>query len=145
MATSASYHYDALGQRIRKSDYRSGSSRTTWYLYSAEGLLAEIDDSGQIKRSYGWEADRPWGTRPLWQAEHSGSNVQYHYLHTTPLGTPTLATDSQGQIRWQAESEAFGQSHIQAGARTEIALRFPGQYFDSETGRHYNYFRDYDP
>ncbi|MEW6713282.1 MAG: RHS repeat-associated core domain-containing protein, partial [Candidatus Riflebacteria bacterium] len=42
-------------------------------------------------------------------------------------------------------SEAFGQSHIQAGARTEIALRFPGQYFDSETGRHYNYFRDYDP
>jgi RHS repeat-associated protein len=23
-------------------------------------------------------------------------------------------------------------------------LRFPGQYFDSETGLHYNYFRDYD-
>jgi RHS repeat-associated protein len=24
-------------------------------------------------------------------------------------------------------------------------LRFPGQYYDAETGRHYNYFRDYDP
>ena len=24
-------------------------------------------------------------------------------------------------------------------------LRFPGQYFDSETGKHHNYFRDYDP
>jgi RHS repeat-associated protein len=23
--------------------------------------------------------------------------------------------------------------------------RFPGQYFDAETGTHYNYFRDYDP
>jgi len=23
-------------------------------------------------------------------------------------------------------------------------LRFPGQYYDSETGKHYNYFRDYD-
>jgi RHS repeat-associated protein len=24
-------------------------------------------------------------------------------------------------------------------------LRLPGQYFDAETGKHYNYFRDYDP
>ena len=24
-------------------------------------------------------------------------------------------------------------------------LRFPGQYYDAETGQHYNYFRDYDP
>lgn len=24
-------------------------------------------------------------------------------------------------------------------------LRFPGQYYDVETGTHYNYFRDYDP
>ena len=26
-----------------------------------------------------------------------------------------------------------------------LTLRFPGQYFDQETGTHYNYFRDYDP
>ncbi|HKT32478.1 MAG TPA: RHS repeat-associated core domain-containing protein [Gammaproteobacteria bacterium] len=24
-------------------------------------------------------------------------------------------------------------------------LRFPGQYYDAETGHDYNYFRDYDP
>jgi RHS repeat-associated protein len=24
-------------------------------------------------------------------------------------------------------------------------LRFPGQYYQAETGLHYNYFRDYDP
>jgi RHS repeat-associated protein len=27
----------------------------------------------------------------------------------------------------------------------EFNLRFPGQYFDSETNLHYNYFRDYSP
>lgn len=26
-----------------------------------------------------------------------------------------------------------------------INLRYPGQYYDQETGLHYNYFRDYDP
>ena len=27
----------------------------------------------------------------------------------------------------------------------DMAIRFPGQYYDQETGTHYNYFRDYDP
>ncbi|MDF5946520.1 RHS repeat-associated core domain-containing protein [Pseudomonas aeruginosa] len=24
-------------------------------------------------------------------------------------------------------------------------MRFPGQFYDAESGLHYNYFRDYDP
>ncbi|UXY17344.1 RHS repeat-associated core domain-containing protein [Chitiniphilus purpureus] len=31
------------------------------------------------------------------------------------------------------------------GVKIAYNQRFPGQYFDKETGRFYNYFRDYDP
>ena len=31
------------------------------------------------------------------------------------------------------------------GVKFTYNLRFPGQYFDKETGLHYNYFRHYDP
>ena len=34
---------------------------------------------------------------------------------------------------------------FEATAPVELNLRMPGQYFDSETGEFYNYFRQYDP
>src|SRR5690606_17076066 len=46
-------------------------------------------------------------------------------------------------IVWQWQSDAFGVG--QATGTLAMNLRFPGQYFDQETGLHYNYFRDYDP
>jgi RHS repeat-associated protein len=36
-------------------------------------------------------------------------------------------------------------TRIPAGWAFKYNLRFAGQYFDEETGLHYNYFRDYDP
>jgi len=42
--------------------------------------------------------------------------------------------------------ETRGDSEVGNAAGTAtINLRFPGQYYDSESGLHYNYFRDYDP
>ena len=45
---------------------------------------------------------------------------------------------------WLADYEPFGQVSLPV-ATVSNNLRFPGQYFDEETGLHYNYFRDYDP
>ena len=67
------------------------------------------------------------------------------YVHTDHLGTPVMMTDEQGQTVWEADAEPFGQTTITAQPGVTLNLRFPGQYFDSETGLHYNYFRDYDP
>ncbi|MFV0476363.1 MAG: RHS repeat domain-containing protein, partial [Parahaliea sp.] len=91
-----------------------------------------------------------WSTDPIWQASiHNGSltdaRTEMHYLHTDHLGTPILATTKAGQTSWQAQAEAFGAAGILPGNRIRMNLRLPGQYFDGETGLHYNYFRDYDP
>jgi RHS repeat-associated protein len=53
-------------------------------------------------------------------------------------------------VMWRWDSGAFGTgvpSENPEGAGTfRYQLRFPGQYFDAESGLHYNYFRDgYDP
>nr|WP_287957341.1 RHS repeat-associated core domain-containing protein [Snodgrassella sp.] len=41
-------------------------------------------------------------------------------------------------------SDAFGNSELDANNQITMNLRFPGQYYDAETGLSYNYFRDYD-
>ncbi|MCP4457225.1 MAG: RHS repeat protein, partial [Cytophagales bacterium] len=44
---------------------------------------------------------------------------------------------------WSGEYDAFGGAEISVATMTSN-LRFPGQYFDAESGLHYNYFRYYD-
>lgn len=51
---------------------------------------------------------------------------------------------------WAARPEPFGQTVPNEdpdgdGIGFAFNLRLPGQYFDAETGLHYNYFRTYDP
>ncbi|MCR1757681.1 RHS repeat protein, partial [Pseudomonas aeruginosa] len=67
------------------------------------------------------------------------------YLHGDHLDTPRLATDASGQIAWQWQSDAFGRGEALSQGSTQVNLRFSGQYYDAESGLHYNYFRDYDP
>jgi len=70
--------------------------------------------------------------------------AQVFYYHNDHLGTPTRMTDDGGSVVWEADYEPFGQTMLSMMAVTSN-LRFPGQYFDAETGLHYNYFRNYDP
>ncbi|WP_108946996.1 RHS repeat-associated core domain-containing protein [Shewanella halifaxensis] len=67
-----------------------------------------------------------------------------YYFHNSHLNTPMSLTDSQQQVVWQAKYDAFGKASI-VSQGIENNLRFPGQYYDQESGLHYNYFRDYDP
>ena len=53
-------------------------------------------------------------------------------------------TDSTGAVVWAADYKPFGEAMITVSTITNN-LRFPGQYFDAETGLNYNYYRDYNP
>ena len=46
---------------------------------------------------------------------------------------------------WSATWSAHGEATVEARDGFDYALRLPGQYFDAETGLHYNYHRYYDP
>jgi RHS repeat-associated protein len=77
---------------------------------------------------------------------------QLYYIETDHLGTPRKVVDSTTLAtvwEWPLVDNWFGtqqpnQDADGNGVVLELNLRFPGQYFDAETGLHYNYFRDYD-
>jgi RHS repeat-associated protein len=59
-------------------------------------------------------------------------------------------TDKKGTVVWQADYRPFGETVVDEdpdgdGKKVILNLRFPGQYFDKETGLHYNYHRYYHP
>ncbi|BBK14982.1 hypothetical protein OIPHN330_58510 (plasmid) [Citrobacter freundii] len=51
---------------------------------------------------------------------------------------------ASGQVVWKADYNPFGKASITTQGPT-FNLRFPGQYYDAETGLHYNWRRYYDP
>ena len=135
-ALIAEYRYDPQGRRVSKTV----SGETIYFLYAEEGLIAEYDAQGNVIAQYGYSPGSGYGTSPLWTQQDGA----YAYYHRDHLGTPQLLTDQSNQILWAGQSLAFGEV-TEAVNVVENRLRFPGQYFDFETGRHYNYFRDYDP
>ncbi len=128
----ATYSYDRRGLRTGKT----AGGQTTVYHYDEDGrLLLETTSTGTPIRAYVWLGDRP-----LVQVEASDT---VFYLHTDHLGTPRLATNGQGTTVWTWEGSAHGAT-APTGSAT-VNLRYAGQYYDSETGLHYNWHRYYDP
>ena len=54
-----------------------------------------------------------------------------------------FATNDLGVKVWEASYLPFG--GVQASSGPNSDLRFPGQWFQSESGLHQNWMRDYDP
>lgn len=146
-AVVATYAYDPFDNRLVKELTATGAERAgstagkTLFLQGEEGLLAETDATGKLLRSYGWHPEHPYATYPLF--EHAGG--AYYYFHNDQLGTPWRVTNRDGATVWSAEDyTAFGSAKVASGAQIVQPWRLPGQYFDAETGLHYNLRRYYD-
>lgn len=68
-----------------------------------------------------------------------------YYVHNDHLSTPKVMTDESGVKVWSAVHDPFGLATVDPSSTVALNVRFPGQYYDAETGNHYNYFRYYDP
>ncbi|WP_425375819.1 RHS repeat-associated core domain-containing protein [Pseudomonas marginalis] len=134
---TASYRYDPFGRRISKTV----DGITTEFFWQGDRLIAE--HHADRHRSYLYEPD---SFRPLVLLEGFGpkDTKPYHY-QLDHLGTPQELTDPDGEIVWSAHYRAYGQiSRLDKGT-IDNPLRFQGQYFDQESGLHYNRHRYYNP
>jgi len=74
---------------------------------------------------------------------HEAEGICY-YLNNY-LSTTRVITDENGVVVWEAKHKPFGEADVNPYSNVVNNFRLPGQYFDHETGLHYNYSRDYHP
>lgn len=129
----AEYEYDALGRRIIK---RVAGVKTT-FTWWGDQLLAE-DTDGPTPEHIDY-LFLP-GTSRLLAMRVNGAT---YYVQTDHLECPIRLVDKAGQVRWAAEPHGY--EYLLLINKLRQPFRFPGQYFDEETGLHYNRHRYYDP
>jgi RHS repeat-associated protein len=143
----ATYYYDYRGLRTRKVTTAAApqGAQVVRFVYDEAGhLIEELGTSGAPIRTYVWRDDTP-----IAQIDHVPTR-HIRYFATDHLDTPRAAMDETGKVIWRWESDAFGSTPANEdpdgdGVKTTVNLRFPGQYYDQETGLYYNWHRYYDP
>jgi RHS repeat-associated protein len=119
----------------------------TYFVYDEAGhLLGEYGGGGALIQETVWLGDVPLATlRPK-----EGGGVEIFYVHTDHLNAPRKITRaSDGALMWRWDPAPFGDTlpneNPEAAGSFRYNLRYPGQYYDAESGLSYNYFRNYDP
>jgi len=67
-----------------------------------------------------------------------------YYFINDHLGTPQKLLNENADVVWSADYKPFGEADVDVNTFAN-RFRFSGQYYDAETGLHYNYHRYYDP
>jgi len=130
----ARYRYNVFGERIAKVVYAGGNAqgKVSYFFYDGSELTAEADASGQVTREYVHIDSRP-------VAMLEGRAVLA--IHTDDRLAPLAVTDKDRRVVWQARLGNNGDAAVAPGSVIDMPLRGSNQYFDAETGLHYNTHR----
>jgi RHS repeat-associated protein len=128
----AEYRYNLFGERISKITHGAQGAKLTYFVWDGAELAAEIDQNGKVLRDYVYLDGRP-------VALLSGRTIDF--IHTDHRLAPVAVTDSNRHVVWQADVHDNGAADVLAGSKLELPLRASNQYFDAETGLHYNVYR----
>ncbi|WP_243375334.1 RHS repeat-associated core domain-containing protein [Geotalea sp. SG265] len=135
--TTAEYTYDPFGRRISKTVTDSGTTTTTHYVFDADNVLFEYDDTGAIGNRY---THGPGIDEHL--MVHTGKDN--YYYHADGLGSVVALTDTAGKVVQTYEYDSFG--HFKdLKNRVKQPFGFTGREWDRETGLYHNGYRYYDP
>jgi RHS repeat-associated protein len=133
--TVANYTYSALNERIQKT---TGTTTERYDYNQASNILSEY---GQTNRDYIWMDGIPVANVDL-----SGASSTIAYVTADQLGTPRAITNNAAAIEWlnPYQSNPWNELTPTSNSGYVYNLRFPGQYFDAETGLSNNVNRDFD-
>lgn len=135
--------YDGFCRRVQKT----WRGETTSYYWDDFRLSAEVRHDGSC-RLYIY-ADNV-ALAPFLFIEYESLDAEpdsgkRYYVFTNQVGAPIRVEDDGGKVCWSAQIDPYGTAHIDPGSTIDMPLRFPGHYFDEETGLHNNRFRYYSP
>jgi RHS repeat-associated protein len=132
--TVGSYTYNALSQRVQKV------ANGTTHRFDEDEDSQMLAEYGAINRDYIW-----MDGVPVANVDMSGSTSTIAYVTADQLGTPRAVADGSSNTIWQwpYQGNAWGE-FLPTSNGYIYNQRFTGQYFDAETGLHYNVNRDFD-
>ena len=143
------YAYDPFGRRLSKERqdklaWTSTDPKRTHFVWDGTRLLQEYTYKGSYTYIY---TDQD-SYEPLAQIfDNAKDGKQYlAYFHNDQIGIPREMTDIHGNLLWYGEYTAWGRLKKDERVYKDAhqPFRLQNQYYDSETGLHYNYFRYYD-
>ena len=120
----------------------------TRFVWDSSHLLQEVQPDGRYTYIY----TDPDSYKPLaqvrdWTTEEGESGQQTHYSTATKIGFPKEIADKNYNLVWFANYTVW--SRLKEETKVTYSayhpFRLQNQYYDSETGLHYNFFRYYKP